>query len=70
MAVLRLSVPYAGLILSTREEAGFRDEVIELGVSQISSGSCTGVGGYQHQNEKPQFKLEDRISYGSCSKFM
>lgn len=62
VAVLRLSVPYAGIILSTREEAGFRDEVIALGVSQVSSGSCTGVGGYQHQNGKPQFELGDNRS--------
>ncbi|WP_461614436.1 [FeFe] hydrogenase H-cluster radical SAM maturase HydG [Clostridium sp. Marseille-QA1073] len=62
VAVLRLSVPYAGIILSTREEAKFRDEVISLGVSQISSGSCTGVGGYQHQKGKPQFELGDNRS--------
>ncbi len=59
VAVLRLSVPYAGIILSTREEADSRDEVIALGVSQVSSGSCTGVGGYQHQKGKPQFELGD-----------
>jgi 2-iminoacetate synthase len=46
VAILRLSLPYAGIILSTREEAGFREEVIDLGVSQVSAGSCTGVGGY------------------------
>lgn len=62
VAVLRLSVPYAGIILSTREEADFRDEVIALGVSQVSSGSCTGVGGYQHQKGKPQFELGDNRS--------
>ncbi len=47
VAVLRLSVPYAGMILSTREKPGFRDEIIGLGISQVSAGSCTGVGGYQ-----------------------
>ncbi|SMF46422.1 [FeFe] hydrogenase H-cluster radical SAM maturase HydG [Paenibacillus barengoltzii] len=46
VAVLRLAVPYAGMILSTREDSKFRDEVIKLGISQISAGSCTGVGGY------------------------
>ena len=48
IAVIRLAVPYTGLILSTRESAGLRDELITYGVSQISAGSCTGVGGY-HQ---------------------
>lgn len=62
--VLRLAVPYAGMILSTREEEGFRDEVLALGVSQVSSGSCTGVGGYNAEtekdpNEKPQFEVGD-----------
>jgi len=46
VAVLRLAAPYTGIILSTRENAEFRGEVISVGVSQISAGSCTGVGGY------------------------
>lgn len=62
--VLRLAVPYAGLILSTREDPILRDEIIALGVSQVSSGSCTGVGGYQSSlekdsAEKPQFEVGD-----------
>ena len=39
-------MPYTGIILSTREASDFRGEVIAVGVSQISAGSCTGVGGY------------------------
>ncbi|MCX7842094.1 MAG: [FeFe] hydrogenase H-cluster radical SAM maturase HydG [Clostridia bacterium] len=50
VAILRLAVPYTGIILSTREEPGFREEVIRLGVSQISAGSCTGVGGYSESS--------------------
>ena len=63
VAVLRLAVPYTGMILSTREEAGFRDEVIELGISQVSTGSCTGVGGYSEANENTaQFEVGDHRS--------
>ena len=66
VAVLRLAVPYTGLILSTREPAGLRDEIIALGVSQVSSGSCTGVGGYSESNEKKentaQFEVSDERS--------
>ncbi|NLO82272.1 MAG: [FeFe] hydrogenase H-cluster radical SAM maturase HydG [Clostridiales bacterium] len=62
VAILRLAVPYTGMILSTREAAGFREEVINLGISQISAGSCTDVGGYQLHEQggsKPQFELAD-----------
>lgn len=68
VAVLRLAVPYTGMILSTREPVGYRDEVIALGVSQVSTGSCTGVGGYADQGklgteeQKPQFETADHRS--------
>lgn len=68
VAVLRLAVPYAGMILSTREQSEFRDQIIKLGISQISAGSCTGVGGYVAQNDinslnnKPQFEVGDHRS--------
>ncbi|WP_379127501.1 [FeFe] hydrogenase H-cluster radical SAM maturase HydG [Paenibacillus sp. sgz500958] len=70
VAVLRLAVPYAGMILSTREEPSFRDEVIKLGISQVSAGSSTGVGGYMEakqgtasqSKEKPQFEVSDHRS--------
>jgi len=64
VAVLRLAVPYTGMILSTREPRGYRDEVIAVGISQVSAGSCTGVGGYAHTGKlgfeaTPQFLPED-----------
>ena len=70
VAILRLSVPYTGIILSTREGGDFREEVIKAGVSQISAGSCTGVGGYvaeyeesSHEKvETKQFDVEDHRS--------
>ncbi len=68
IAVLRLAVPYTGMILSTREPAEFRDELINVGISQISAGSCTGVGGYcddnnqEREKQRVQFNVEDRRS--------
>lgn len=65
VAVLRLAVPYTGMILSTREPQGFREEVVAVGISQVSAGSCTGVGGYAHagklgfEDASPQFVTED-----------
>ncbi len=52
IAIIRLAVPYTGMILSTRENPELRDELITYGISQISAGSCTGVGGYQHVYEE------------------
>ncbi|MGE5422886.1 MAG: [FeFe] hydrogenase H-cluster radical SAM maturase HydG, partial [Ignavibacteriales bacterium] len=66
IAVIRLAVPYTGMLLSTREAPGYRDELMALGISQISAGSCTGVGGYQMEatgeSERPntaQFQVSD-----------
>ncbi|MDI3471857.1 MAG: 2-iminoacetate synthase [Thermotogaceae bacterium] len=66
VAILRLSVPYTGLILTARERPELRDEVIKLGVSQIDAGSSIGVGSYSSTDEevikKSQFLLGDRRS--------
>ena len=64
VAILRMAVPYTGIILSTRETAKLRDETISLGVSQISAGSCTDPGGYEaDRNESAaQFTLGDHRS--------
>ncbi|MEW6660976.1 MAG: [FeFe] hydrogenase H-cluster radical SAM maturase HydG [Bacillota bacterium] len=70
VAVLRLALPYTGIILSTRERADLRQELLAAGVSQISAGSCTGVGGYSREHgaksegprETAQFQVEDHRS--------
>lgn len=66
VAIVRLAVPYTGMLISTRESPEFRDELVNVGISQLSAGSCTGVGGYYKEkmgvetgDEAPQFALED-----------
>ena len=63
VAILRIAVPFTGLILSTRESAEMRKGAIEYGVTQVSAGSCTGVGGYKEHEEDTkdinQFSIED-----------
>ncbi|WP_306591399.1 [FeFe] hydrogenase H-cluster radical SAM maturase HydG [Geothrix sp. 21YS21S-4] len=60
VAILRLAVPYTGLILSTRERPEIRREVFHLGISQISAGSRTNPGGYQAEDgTSAQFSLGD-----------
>ena len=63
VAVYRLTVPYTGIILSTRESAALRDELLNLGVSQISAGSKTSPGGYEEDDrEATQFETSDERS--------
>jgi len=62
VAVLRLSVPYTGMILSTRESANMRDKLISLGISQISAESKTTPGGYTGTDDAGQFSLSDTRS--------
>ncbi len=60
VAIFRLSVPYTGLILSTRETPALRREVIRLGISQISAGSHVDVGGYKKGHRQDgQFSVGD-----------
>lgn len=59
-AILRLAIPYTGIILSTREPAEMRNRLLDIGVSQISAGSSTSPGGYGcDKNAGRQFNLED-----------
>ena len=65
VAILRIAVPFTGLILSTRETPEMRKELLKYGVSQISAGSSTGVGGYKEREEGKevkQFKTNDERS--------
>ncbi|MFW6380995.1 MAG: [FeFe] hydrogenase H-cluster radical SAM maturase HydG [Bacillota bacterium] len=64
VAIIRLSVPYTGMILTAREDPEIRKEVIPLGVSQIDAGSKIGIGAYKKAKdgylpEKEQFHLGD-----------
>ncbi len=62
VAVLRIAVPYTGIIVSTRESQRVREKLLELGVSQISGASRTSVGGYtgtERSDETAQFDVSD-----------
>lgn len=63
VACIRISVPYTGMIVSTRESQKCREKVLHLGISQISGASRTSVGGYDHPEEEEdnssQFDVSD-----------
>lgn len=62
IALIRVAVPYTGMIISTRESQEMRKKALELGVSQISGGSKTSVGGYDEDREEDnsaQFDTDD-----------
>ena len=63
VACIRLAVPYTGMIISTRESEQVREKLLRLGISQVSGGSRTSVGGYT-QEERPhdteQFDVSDQ----------
>ena len=75
VACIRIAVPYTGMIISTRESKKCRERVLELGISQISGGSKTSVGGYAHpenesEEETTQFDVEDRRSLDEVIKWL
>ena len=63
VAVIRIAVPYTGMIISTRESKKTREHVLDLGISQISGASCTSVGGYDkpeaEDDNSAQFEVND-----------
>ena len=75
VAMIRISVPYTGMIISTRESQACRERVLHLGVSQISGGSKTTVGGYAETEENEevgtdQFELEDTRTLDDIVKWL
>ena len=62
--VIRIAVPYTGMIMSTREGKAVRERALQLGISQVSGASCTSVGGYDtpepESENSAQFDVRDR----------
>lgn len=73
VACIRIAVPYTGMIVSTRESQKSRERVLHLGISQISGGSRTSVGGYTEE-ERPedtvQFDISDRRTLDEVIKWL
>ncbi len=74
VAVIRIAVPYTGMIISTRESQKVRERVLQLGISQISGGSRTSVGGYVEPEEEDdnsaQFDVSDQRSLDEVVKWL
>ncbi|MDI9498830.1 MAG: [FeFe] hydrogenase H-cluster radical SAM maturase HydG [Bacillota bacterium] len=66
IATIRIAVPYTGMIISTRESVRVREQALGLGISQVSGGSRTTVGGYDHpetnEGDTAQFDVSDTRS--------
>ena len=72
-ALIRVAVPYTGMIISTRESQKVREKVIRVGVSQISGGSRTSVGGYQEEvrpTDTEQFDVSDQRTLDEVVKWL
>lgn len=76
IAAIRISVPYTGMIISTRESEACRNKVLGLGISQISGGSRTSVGGYagysadERPHDTEQFDVSDQRSLDEVVKWL
>ena len=74
VACIRVAVPYTGMIISTRESPKVRERVLHLGISQISGGSRTSVGGYTEEEPEEestaQFDLSDHRSLDEIVKWL
>lgn len=74
VAVIRIAVPYTGMIVSTRESKKTREKVLKLGISQISGGSRTSVGGYAEEEsmeeDSSQFDVSDRRTLDEVVKWL
>ncbi|MCD6582769.1 MAG: 2-iminoacetate synthase ThiH [Desulfuromusa sp.] len=71
ICALRLLIPDAGLVLSTRESAELRNNLLPLGITQMSAGSCTAPGGYGEENhDAEQFSISDQRSPAEVENFL
>jgi len=74
VACIRIAVPYTGMIISTRESKACREKVLKLGVSQISGGSKTSVGGYVlpelAEDKSEQFDVSDKRTLDEIVKWL
>ncbi len=74
VAIIRIAVPYTGMIISTRESKSVREKVLRLGISQISGGSRTSVGGYVEPEDEDensaQFDVSDRRTLDEVVKWL
>lgn len=76
IACIRIAVPYTGMIISTRENETCRDKVMGLGISQISGGSRTSVGGYagyspeERPHDTEQFDVSDQRTLDEVVKWL
>ena len=75
VAMIRISVPYTGMIISTRESQACREKLLHLGVSQISGGSKTSVGGYaepapEDEQGTEQFEIDDNRTLDEVVKWL
>jgi len=62
VAIIRLAVPYTGMIISTRESAELRNKLFKIGISQTSAASVTTTGGYGKKTATAQFETHDKRS--------
>ncbi len=74
IAIIRIAVPYTGMIISTRESKSVREKALRLGISQISGGSRTSVGGYVEEEDEEensaQFDVSDRRTLDEVVKWL
>jgi len=71
ICALRLLLPDAGLVMSTRESANLRDHLLPLGITQMSAGSCTSPGGYAEKDESGrQFAIDDERSHTEIARML
>jgi 2-iminoacetate synthase len=68
VAIIRLAVPYTGMILSTRESVEMREDLLQLGVSQLSAGSRTNIGQYS-KDEAEALGLAEEEDDGDLEQF-